>query len=349
MAEEIIEFKNTTYPLYYHYDYLDNLVDTPPCGLECKCIRLYKVYFATKGDENAEIKANDVSNSCLKILGFLLRSGNADSGADISDIYVEAQKSRYKQLGPDDIMLTVLYPIYERLFGEKYRNERRSQNYTDPFIYNQILDFKSRYWYDDENEVTCYDVDYITDAATMNDFCKHQLSYLTDRWQKLINVMSFPWSVGMGSMVAHFSYLLEVCDGYVGEYFRNGYDYNGYFREHEELWASLENNGCAFYSNKAVQFHKELEAIAPAIFKQAIPGLSLIDLIGILGYSTTFDLTSLTENDFFSVSKELLPLYGFDRADDQRTLMCSIGATFGRWANYIKDTDTLNHQGNIRV
>ena len=78
-------------------------------------------------------------------------------------------------------------------------------------------------------------------------------------------------------------------------------------------------------------------------------GVYLNDLLGFLGYSPAFDISSLKEDGYASASRNLHPIYGMDRGlvnDGYGWEPCCYRSTYQRWTRNIK-TSMKNHNSGV--
>ena len=117
-------------------------------SLSCKCIAMEadfdilsannKRTFSNSAEEKQ--KENDVSNTCLTVIKFLMLDGKNRIDRNLVSLFEESQKLLNKQRGPDEIMIQVIYPIYVELFEKRYRELKRNKNFTDTFRYDQRIE-----------------------------------------------------------------------------------------------------------------------------------------------------------------------------------------------------------------
>ena len=103
--------------------------------------------------------------------------------------------------------------------------------------------------------------------------------------------MDFPWDMGFGTIVANFNFLLDYC---VKE--------NRWmpFQEAEQQWSGFSYNTlgrCQFDQDMGV-FYEDMAVLSSIISGTTFEGLYLNDLLGFLGYSPTFDVSSLQEDGY---------------------------------------------------
>ena len=179
--------------------------------LSCRCIATRDdiIWYSSlhkniKTDPKDTIKENDVSNACLVILRFLILDGKETIKDNLAAMRRESFRYLHKRLSIDDVMLGVMYPLYQVMFESKYKKIKQQFQFDDKFKYNQIIDLSEQFgslpW--DDNEI-CY----------QDQHCHMSLNMLADTWQSVINVMDFPWDIGLGSLVANFHFLLDDCAG----------------------------------------------------------------------------------------------------------------------------------------
>ena len=306
--------------------------------LKCKCIiRSDDLHSNTGQSENVEkklttfedkLRENEVSNICLVILRFLMLDGKKNRESNLKLLFEEAVNFIDKRRGPDEIMLEVLYPLYERLFGQKYLNLKNQTKYNDPFKYDQIIDHYGKYFIFDENDL-CY-------QDTIGELCNDTLDALSSIWQNLINVMYFDWEMDVGNLISNFNYLLDICV--------NKKSVPMYFQTDEQYWAVNEERkmgGCRF-GKDILGLYRDLEPITETIFNVLFQGVYLNDLIGYLGYSTTFDVTSLKADKYMKTTRDLLPLYGMDQWQDNKEKtweQCNYEGTYRKWVEYASNNN----------
>ena len=122
-------------------------VDTKLCrSLKCKCIATQddiaysqsNTFDSIQKEEDKQID-NDVSNTCLTLVRFLMLDVKGNISENLNLLYTESEKFLDKQRGPDETMLEVIYPAFVKLFGKKYRQLKIESNDTDTFIYDQRI------------------------------------------------------------------------------------------------------------------------------------------------------------------------------------------------------------------
>ena len=104
-------------------------VDSKLCrSLKCKCIATQDdiTYYQSNTKDALQKEKdkqmdNDVSNACLTLVRFLISNGKGDVSRNLDLLYKESEKLLNKKRGPDEAMMEVIYPAYNRLFGKKYR------------------------------------------------------------------------------------------------------------------------------------------------------------------------------------------------------------------------------------
>ena len=151
--------------------------------------------------------------------------------------------------------------------------------------------------------------------------------------------MSFDWNMDIGSMLANFNYLLDLCST------------KYYLETDKKMWAP--NNptfrGQCHLDSDTKALYKDLETITEGIFHEPAKGLYLNDLIAFLGYSTTFDISSLTKEKYLSTTKSLHPIYGMDRwqdvyewkiEDDRK--QCNYLGTYQKWVQLTSERSSQN-------
>ena len=153
---------------------------------------------------------------------------------------------------------------------------------------------------------------------------------MTDTWQKIINVMEFDWGMDVGNMVANFNYLLDICSG----------KYK--LQTNEMMWgpSSTTYRGQCRLDRSTKALYKDLEAIIEDIFDAPAKGVYLNDIIGFLGYSTTFDISSLSEEKYLAATRNLHPVYEMDVWKDNTEILkdgrtpCNYLGTYRRWVEH---------------
>ena len=323
-------------------------------NLECKCIassteleNYHMLGGETKGIKNHErVKLeNDVSNVCLKILRFLMLDGPSNTEKNLDLLYSESVKLINKQLGPEEVMVELFYPLYHRMLEPKYRILRTQFFSNDSFTYNQRInqsaDGSFGFW-QDENEGICYNDPQCTDT----------LHALTSTWQRVINVMSFNWEMDTGSMISNFNYLLDKCWRSFDE-LHKGVGKADFFQTSVPTWRSnsqLFTGGCMFDTDSFF-FYDVIRSLTETIFKEPFNGIFVSDLIGFLGYSSTFDITSLTLDGYMSTTSNLLPIYGMDHGGwigapyTKHFPQCDYKVTYHRWVEYAINVDENRNPG----
>ena len=177
-------------------------------NLRCKCIVADAELKSNLGNRDLEEEIEtrkqmegDVSNVCITILRFLmLDTQSMDKNLDL--LYREAIKYLDKRRSSDEIMVEVLYPLYQQLLDSRYRDLKSKKDFNDQFTYDQrFLDKDSyMYWTHDTNSDVC-DVDPI---------CTNALDALVHTWQKLINVLNFNWEMKFGEAILTHSSLKTI-------------------------------------------------------------------------------------------------------------------------------------------
>ena len=289
-------------------------MDTVPpfCkNLRCKCIFAIDDYYEnddelrnfnytvlSDADKQSPV---DVSNVCLTILDFLILDGNSNLNKNLEDLYADAMTNWDRQHKADDIMTKIFYSSYQRRFAAKYQLLKAEQNDTGKFIYD-LPNIASWYeWYDLSgiNEVIC---DFIIN-------CTESLLSLTNMWQRAINVLDFPWdNFPLGTYLANYNYLLDQC-AYATTNFQTD----------ATVWRSNPHrtDECTF-SKELLNLHNDLGHLLTQIIPGLNISLSLVDFVGLLGYSEQFDITAIKQDDYVEANKVLLPLYGWDRRESVR-------------------------------
>ena len=142
--------------------------------------------------------------------------------------------------------------------------------------------------------------------------------------------MEFDWGMGVGNMVANFNYLLDICSR----------KYK--LQNNEKMWApsSTTYRGQCRLDRSTKALYKDLEAIIEDIFDAPAKGVYLNDVIGFLGYSTTFDISSLSEEKYLAATRNLHPVYGMDVWKDNTEVLkdgrtpCNYLGTYRRWVQH---------------
>lgn len=298
-------------------------------SLECNCITTVSD-FMWQNDFGSDVIEdfkevqlnNDASNICLTLLNFLMLDGNASRAANLELLFQESMNFLDAQRKPNEIMVNVFYPIYTTLFQPKYQTLKNNYNYTDPFVYDQRIDGTNAgafIFYYDNNANTCY-----TDVQ-----CKSTLVDLASTWEKVANIMTFDWKMGMGSMVSNFNYLMMMCS--------------------EKNWLQMEKmwtpNNKVFQptcrmSKDAKAFYKMIQTITDLILNVTFDGIYLNDLIGYLGYSSTFELSSLNRDEYMYNTRKLHPIQGMDEwinSTEEGWQQCNYLSTYQNWVKHTSD------------
>ena len=185
------------------------------------------------------------------------------------------------------------------------------------------------------------------DGCYADSICNDTLHVLVSRWEKIIRVMSFDWSMDVGSMIANFNYLLDSCSQ----------KYN--LETDKKMWAP--NNptfrGQCQLDGDTKALYKDLETITEGIFQAPAKGLYLNDLIAYLGYSTTFDISSLTKENYLSTTRSLHPIYGMDRWQDvyewkieDSRKQCNYLGTYQKWVRHtLKRSSQTGNLGTMFI
>ena len=315
-------------------------------NLACRCIATQSeldFYNQNKGssitsDITKKQLDNDASNACLKLLNFLIldEASNVDKNLDL--LFTKSLDFLDKQRGPNEIMVEVFYPIYTMFFQPIYQNLVKESNYSDPFIYDQRVpgdDGNSNFFIDD-NENQCYN----------KPQCKDLLARIASTWKKVINIMNFDWKMGIGSMVANFYYLIMTC---------NNDQY--WLQTNEQMWApntKLFQAPC--HLNKDTQgFNELIKTITETLLNLPFGGVYLNDLVGYLGYSSTFDLSSLQGDKYMYNTRNLHPIHGMDTFVDMQTLIdegwkqCNYLATYQNWVKLTSNLDKIHNMSKCNI
>ena len=257
------------------------------------------------------------------------------------------------QHGADDVMIKVLYMAYKRLFADKYQALKAEKNYTDKFCYNlprlDSEDAMERYrTITERNEQHC--------LKLKN--CKESLKKLSGVWQRLINVLDFPWNnFPLGTFIANYNYLLDNCiNARI-----NGQRFLSSFQTDTTQWRSDPQNkqGCKF-TKVLFDLHDDLGLLLTQIIPNVNISFSLVDFIGLLGYSKHFDITAIKPSHFVETNDILHPLYEWDR--DYRVYLsadsssgyeyirhkaeCKLHITYDGWCNYSAHYNWEGKSGN---
>ena len=266
-------------------------------------------------DEQEQLR-NDASNICLKLLSFLMLDGDENRNNNLDLLFQQSMSFLDKQRGPDEIMVEVFFPIYITVFQPVYLKLKNESNYSDSFTYDQRLAGGNMYY--DENEYTCDN-----DAK-----CKVALTDLVTTWKNVLNVMNFDWKMGIGSMVSNFNYLMMMCN-----------EDRYWLQTNEKMWAP---NTARFLApcnlnQEGKSFNNFIKSITDAIFNMPFHGIYLNDLVGYLGYSSTFDLLSLKGDKYMYNARNLHPIQGMDVFRNKDVLIeegweqCNYLGTYRNW------------------
>ena len=151
--------------------------------------------------------------------------------------------------------------------------------------------------------------------------------------------MNFDWSMDIGSMLANFNYLLDLCSEKTS------------IQKDEKMWAA--NNptfrGQCQLNINTKELYEDLETMTEGIFDAPAKGLYLNDLIAYLGYSTTFDISSLRADKYLSTTRKLHPIYGMDgwqdvyewKFEDSRK-QCNYLGTYKKWVQLTSKRSNQN-------
>ena len=311
-------------------------------NLACRCIATQSeldFYNLNKGnsitsDSRKKQLDNDASNVCLKLLNFLIldNASNIDKNLDL--LVIKSLDFLDKQRGPNEIMVEVFYPIYTMLFQPIYQKLVKESNYSDPFIYDQRVpeDDGDTIFFIDDNEKQCYN----------NPQCEDLLARIVSTWKKVSNVMSFDWEMRSGSMVSNFTYLMMMC---------NNDRY--WLQTDEEMWAPNSESfqpPCALKED-ANGLNKLIETITKTILNTPFRGIYLNDIVGYLGYSSTFDLSSLQGDKYMYNTRNLHPLQGMDVFRNKDALIeegweqCNYLGTYRNWVKRTSNLDKIHNMG----
>ena len=213
-----------------------------------------------------------------------------------------------------------------------YRKLKKISNHSDPFIYDQRInggDGQNIFFYD-ENDKTCN-----------NTFsCKNALMGVASTWQKVINVFSFDWKMDIGSMIANFNYLMMLCSD------------KDSLQISEDMWAPNNEffTPTCILNEDAIGFNEFIQTITEEISKLPFNGIYLNDLVGYLGYSSTFDLSSLNKDKYMYNARNLHPIQGMDiwkNVAVETWKQCNYWATYQNWAKHTSKLDENNTMGKI--
>ena len=303
-------------------------------SLKCKCIYTYSceenAYFNSKKgtvSKDQILKENEVSNVCLMLLNFLMLDGEETMDSNIDTLYQQSIEHTDKTRDTDEIMTDVIFPVYEQFFANRYNKLKTDANYSDPFIYDQRFDtWASNGYRFDDNDMWCVE----------NTSCSVALEKLATTWNNISVVMDFPWAMGFGTIIANFNYMLDSC------FFLGGKrKVESRFQEGEHQWSGFENNtrGQCFFDKDSDAFYKDMAAFSSILSKTTFRGVYLNDLLGFLGYSPALDISSLKEDGYASISRNLHPIYGMDRRfidDGYGWEPCCYRSTYQRLTRNIK-------------
>ena len=292
--------------------------------LRCKCIFAMSCWSLqpNTGTEQKVLIEDQVSNVCLMLLNFLMLDGQERIDGNLNTLYEKSMKNtEQRQSGTDEVMMAIISPIYVQFFANRYRQLKNESNYSDPFIYDQRFNaWALGGMFFDDNELVCGE----------GTFCYETLTKFANTWNNISIVMDFPWDMGFGTIVANFNFLLDICD-----------DGSMPFQEAEQQWSGFNNNTlgrCRFEQNMSV-FYKDMAVLSSIISGTTFEGLYLNDLFGFLGYSPTFDVSSLQEDGYVSTTKSLHPMYGIDRwlgNSEYDSMSCVYKSTYQRWTRNIE-------------
>ena len=297
-------------------------------NLECRCIATQSEidFYLRNPNKDKNVKhgkgkqlENDVSNVCLKIMSFLMLKGDLNNNLD--KLFRQSLNFLDKQRGPNEIMVEVFYPTYIALFEPTYHRLSKESNYSDPFTYDQRVDGTNSL-FTDENEGKCYN----------DETCKDALTAIVSTWRKVMNVMSFDWKMGIGSMVSNFHYLMMMCSN------------EHWLQTDEEMWApntKLFNAPCHL-SEGAKELNRLMQPLTEDVSSLPFKGIYLNDLIGYLGYSSTFDLQSLEKDKYVYNARSLHPITGMDayiNEAEEGWKQCNYFATYQNWVKHTSNLD----------
>ena len=297
-------------------------------NLECRCIATQSEidFYLRNPDKDKNVKhgkgkqlENDVSNVCLKILSFLMLKGDLNNNLD--KLFRQSLNFLDKQRGPNEIMVEVFYPTYIALFEPTYHRISKESNYSDPFTYDQRVDGTNSL-FTDENEGKCQN----------DETCKSTLTAIVSTWRKVMNVMSFDWKMGIGSMVSNFHYLMMMCSN------------EHWLQTDEEMWAPNTKFFAApcHLSEGAKELNRLMQPLTEDVSSLPFKGIYLNDLVGYLGYSSTFDLQSLEKDKYVYNARSLHPITGMDayiNEAEEGWKQCNYFATYQNW---VKRTSNLD-------
>ena len=271
---------------------------------------------------------NDVSNICLTLLTFFIMDGEKNMEKNLNLLFQQSMNFLNRQRGPDEIMVYVFYPIYTTFFQAIRRKLEKELNYSVPFIYDQRSTFADRgYWFfDDLNEKIC----------TNTKYCKNALAGIVSTWKKVLNVFSFNWKMQTGSLVANWNYLMMLCsEKYPLQTTTKMWAPNNKFFV-ASCWMSVNAHG----------LFELIQTITEEISMLPFEGIYLNDFIGYLGYSSTFDLSSLGKNEYMYNTRNLHPIYGMDTwMHDKGWRQCNYLATYQKWVKHASNLDQGKPKG----
>ena len=304
-------------------------------ALKCKCIYAYTCWtmeVKVKSEETTLLE-DRVSNVCLMMLNFLIVDGEENVQMNLNRLFDQAIKYTDRNRNSDEIFLEIITPIYALFFESRYMQLKNELNYTDPFLYGQRrfdAYVKGMYFFDD-NEMACGE----------GTSCYNSLGRFVTTLNDISVGMAFPWEIGFGSLIANFNYLLDICK--LSKYS----DIGTTFQEHDEEWSGFYENtkGMCEFDKKLVAFYEDMAVLTPIVSQSAFQGIYLNDLIGFLGYSPKFDITTLKDDEYESVSRNLHPIYGMDRWFDRKGYdwkPCLYRSTYQRWAALISASMTIS-------
>ena len=259
---------------------------------------------------------NDVSNICLQLLNVLILDGDNKTDKNLDNLFEQSMNFLDKQRGPDEVMVEVFYPGYLTSFQPMYQELKKNSNHIDPFTYDQRIMDGSFFF--DEN-------DYICERTHL---CNDVLNGLVSTWEKVIDIFSFDWQMEIGSLVANFNYLMMICSNKES------------LQIAEEMWAP--NNKffkarCGLNAD-AEGFNKLIQTITEQTFDSPFEGIYLNDLIGYLGYSSTFDLSALQNDRYMYTARDLHPIQGMDTmknwVEEGWKTQCNYLATYHNWVTH---------------
>ena len=287
-------------------------------------------------------RANDVSNKCLIVLRFLMVLEIEEIDIYLNTFLKEARSLTDKHYDPDEIMLELIYPIYKTLAENKYEKLKANpfiEIESDPFHYDQVIamaDTIERLHVTNERDS---EIDFYNDnLAKCNNIsnCNVALHKLDLTWQKIVNIMSFPWNSEVGSLIANFDYLLEECS--TAEEIALSNRFRGWGANRFRVDSQSHYYSVCDFNLDGESYRNVIRNVATQIFKAPIPRMDLINVVGFLGYSRSFNVMDLSM-DYMLGSKPLLPLYGFDRDDgDDQNPSCNVFTMYYKWITNIKHT-----------